>query len=214
MVTLLFDKIRQARLTAGTPAGDQRADERHRTVLQVAKLATAHGDELCILRDVSAGGFQAVVYGTFAVGDRVRFELRTGRSMAGRIVWTNGSVIGVAFDRKVPILTYLAHQAIKEMGRPARPPRVKVGGHGVVCVTGREFPVGIVDASQGGMRVRTSEILTAGDACQIAAEGLGEREAVVRWCKDGEIGLQLKQPLCFREFAGWRKRKSRPVALN
>ncbi|MDB5680802.1 MAG: PilZ protein [Sphingomonas bacterium] len=214
MATFLRDQTRRAQLTAGTPAGDQRADERHRTVLQVAKLTTAGGDELCILRNVSAGGLQAVVYCSLAVGDPVRFELRTGRGMAGRVVWTGGSVIGVAFDRKVPILAYLAHQAIKEMGRRVRPPRVRIGEPGAVRVADREFPVGIVDASQAGMRISTVQMLSAGDTCQIVADGLGERGAVVRWCLDGEIGLQLKQPLSFHEFARWRTRNLHHPSLN
>ena len=84
---------RSGQLTGAEPnmamaAGDQRADARHRTVLQVAKLSTQHGDELCILRNVSAGGLRAEVYCHLAVGDPVRLELRTGRGMAGRVVWT------------------------------------------------------------------------------------------------------------------------------
>jgi hypothetical protein len=214
MATFLYDKTRQARLTAGTPAGDQRADERHRLVLQVAKLATAQGDELCILRNVSAGGLQAVVYRSFAVGERVTFEFRTKRRMPGRVVWATGSLIGVAFDRKVPILAYLAHQAIEEMGRRVRPPRIRIGEQGILCVADRIFPVVIVDASEAGMRIGTGEILSVGETCRVAADGLGDRGAVVRWCSDGEIGLQLDQPLAFREFGRWRTWNMRPARLN
>lgn len=214
MATFLYDQTRRAQLTAGTPAGDQRADERYKTVLQVAKLETAQGDALCILRNVSAGGLQAVVYSSLAVGDPVRFQLRTGRAMTGHVVWTSGSVIGVAFDRKVPILTYLAHQAIKEMGRRARPPRVRIGESGALRVADREFSIGIVDASQAGMRIATPHVLSAGDACRIVADGLGERDAVARWCSDGQIGLELDHPLCFREFARWRTQNARKGSLN
>jgi hypothetical protein len=198
----------------GAPIGDQRVDSRHRTVLQVAKLETAHGDELCILRNVSAGGLRADVYSELAVGEPVRFELKTGRSVAGRVVWTDGSAIGVEFDRKVPILAYLAHQAIEELGRRIRPPRVHIGEPGLLRVADREFPVEIYDASQAGMRVRTDRVLFEGGACQIVADGLGERGATVRWCHDGQVGLQFKQPLQFRDFAAWRTRRKTAERLQ
>lgn len=194
------------------PAGDQRADVRHRTVLQVAKLATERGDELCILRNVSAGGLRAEVYCRLSVGDRVQLELRTGRGMRGRVVWVSGSSIGVEFDRKVPILSYLAHQAMRELGRRIRAPRVRIGEPGILRVPEGDFPADIVDASQGGMRLRTDRALSAGSACRVVAEGLGERGALVRWCREGQIGLQLKRPLCFHEFAQWRTRTKSPGA--
>lgn len=199
-------------LGMGGPMGDQRADGRHRTVLQVAKLETVHGDELCILRNVSAGGLRADVYRELAVGEPVRFELKTGRSVAGHVAWTDGTAIGVEFDSKVPILAYLAHQAIEELGRRVRAPRVHIGERGYLRVADREFPVDIVDASQAGMRVRTDRVLFEGGACQIIADGLGERGATVRWCRDGCVGLQFKQPLQFRDFAAWRTR-GRPAGL-
>jgi hypothetical protein len=197
----------------GLPAVDQRADQRHRTVLQVAKLATVHGDELCILRNVSAGGLRAEVYCELAPGEPVEFELKTGRRVAGTVVWVEGNAIGVQFDRRVPILSYLAHQAIKELGRRVRAPRVHIGERGLMRVAEREFDIDILDASQGGMRIRTDRVLYAGGACQIVANGLGERAALIRWCRDGEVGLELKRPLAFGEFAAWRKR-TKPSAIG
>lgn len=212
MATFLTDRKGRAPPTAVIP--DQRTDVRHRTVLQVAKLATVHGDQLCILRNVSAGGLEAVVYCDLAIGDPVQFELRTGRGMAGRVVWARDSSIGVAFDRKVPILAYLAHQAIEEMGRRVRSPRVRINETGVLRVADRELPISIVDASQAGMRFRTDRVLSAGQPCKIVADELGERGAIVRWCREGEVGVQLKQPLSFHEFAQWRAAKLRPASLN
>jgi hypothetical protein len=205
----------EAEQNAALPVGDLRADARHRTVLQVAKLSTERGDELCILRNVSAGGLRAEVYCRLAVGDPVQLELRTGRGMAGHVVWASGSSIGVAFDRKVPILSYLAHQAMQELGRRVRPPRVRIGEPGILRLAEGDFLASIVDASQAGMCIRTDRKLSSGAPCKVVAEGLGERGALVRWCRDGEIGLQLKRPLSFREFAGWRtKVKSLCTSVN
>ena len=52
------------------------------------------------------------------------------------------------------------------------------------------------------------------DRTGIVADDLGERGAIVRWCLDGETGLQLKQPLSFHEFARWRTRSLHPHSLN
>ncbi|MDB5677921.1 PilZ domain-containing protein [Sphingomonas bacterium] len=215
MATITSGQSSETDRNAASPAGDLRADARHRTVLQVAKLATERGDELCILRNVSAGGLRAEVYCQLAVGDPVQLELRTGRGMAGRVVWASGSSIGVAFDRKVPILSYLAHQAMQELGRRVRPPRVRIGEPGILRLPEGDFLAAIVDASQAGMRIRSDRKLSAGTECKVVGEGLGERGALVRWCRDGEMGVQLKQPLSFREFAQWRtKVKSLLTSLN
>ncbi|THD34433.1 MAG: PilZ domain-containing protein [Sphingomonas sp.] len=194
--------------------GDQRAELRHRTVLQVARLATARGDELCILRNVSAGGLRADIYCALAVGETVEFELRTGRRIAGRVIWAEGGSIGVKFDRKVPILAYLAHQTLGELGRRVRAPRVQLNGEATVRVTDREFAVHIADASQAGMCIKTDRLLLEGASCDINAAGLDERGAIVRWCRDGAAGLQFKRPLSFREFAAWRTRGRAPQVLN
>ena len=205
MSDLLTDRT-DAVATPAAPAREQRADGRHRTVLQVARIETPRGDELCILRNVSAGGLRAHVYCDLAVGEPVRFELKTGSSVAGRVAWARDSAIGVEFDRKVPILAYLAHQAITELGRRVRAPRIHIGEPAIMHVADREVAIEIVDASQAGMRVRTDCALIADGDCRIIAEGLGERGAIVRWCHDGEAGLQLKRPLDFRDFAAWRTR--------
>jgi hypothetical protein len=212
MTNLLIDQAFEP--SEHLPAVDQRADPRHRTLLQVARLATIHGDELCILRNVSPGGLRAEVYCTLAAGDPVEFELKTGRRVAGTVVWAEGTAIGVQFDRRVPILSYLAHQAITELGRRVRAPRVHIGEQAVVRVAEREFDVEVIDASQAGMRIRTDRVLFAGGACQVMVNGLGERGALVRWCHDGEVGLQLKRPLAFNEFAAWRKQGKRAAALH
>jgi hypothetical protein len=206
MTTIISGHSADVELNAASVADDQRTDARHRTVLQVAKLVTESGDELCILRNVSAGGLRAEVYSDLAIGDPVQLELRTGRCMGGQVVWTSGPSIGVEFDRKVPILSYLAHQAMQELGRRVRPPRVRIGEPGILRVAEGDSLTDIVDASQAGMRVRSDRRLSAGAACQVVAEGLGARGALVRWCRDGQIGLQLKQPLSFREFGQWRTR--------
>jgi hypothetical protein len=195
-------------------AGDRRADERHRTILQVAKLSTVQGDELCILRNLSAGGLRAEVYRELSVGEPVRFELKTGRSMTGYVAWVDGMSIGVEFDHRIPIVPYLTHQVIEELGRRIRPPRVQVREPALLRVADREFAVEIVDASQAGMKIRTDRVLYEGGGCQVVAEGLGTRGVLVRWCRDGEVGLQLKQPLSFRDFAAWRTRGVRQHVMQ
>lgn len=194
--------------------GDPRSEPRHRTVLQVARLATTRGDELCILRNVSTGGLRAEVYCHLAVGEPVEFELRTGRSITGRVIWANGTSIGVEFDRNVPILAYLAHQTIEALGRRVRAPRVQIGEKAAVRVADREFAVEIVDASQAGICFRTDRILLEGASCDIDADGLADHGAIVRWCRDGEAGLQFKRPLSFQEFAAWRTRGRARGVLN
>ena len=57
--------------------GDRRNHDRYLTILRVALLHTEAAKELCVVRNISAGGLSARVYRSFEVDEAVEVEFRS-----------------------------------------------------------------------------------------------------------------------------------------
>ena len=65
-------------LSASPPASpDRRTGERHLSLLRVGALVIGDRRELCLIRNISAGGMMIRPYSTVAVGTRVSVEVRS-----------------------------------------------------------------------------------------------------------------------------------------
>lgn len=184
---------------------ERRLNARHATVLQIAKLSTDRCEELCILRDISSHGLRAEVYYPMSVGDRVSFELKTGRRVSGRVIWTDGKSIGVEFDTRIPVYSILAHQTLDDLGYKARQPRLRTDAPAQLYIDDDAILARLCNVSQAGTRISVDRILRLGARCEIALEGLGRRKAIIRWYRNGEAGVMFVQPMTYPEFAAWRQ---------
>jgi len=193
---------------------ERRRDVRHATTLQVAKLAARQGEELCILRDISSGGAKAIVYRPLTPGEPVVLTLKTAHEIAGRVAWCSDDIVGITFDRRVAVLELLAHRALNRFGRRIRPPRLAVDLPAVLEIDDGRTDVRIRDVSQAGMRLATNRLVRDGQHCVIDMPAMGKRQAIVRWYRNGDAGIALKQALNYPEFAAWRQAVAGPVAAQ
>ena len=184
---------------------ERRRSIRHPVVSQVAKIRFSSGrEELCLLQDISAEGLQADVYVQLRAGDHVDIELRTAHSAGGRVAWTAGKAIGVAFDAPIPAAAMLAHCSFDESAGKLRPPRLKVNMRGLLRLDARTSAVSISNISQAGLQITAPDPLRPGVACAIVLPGLPARAATVCWWRDGGAGLMLDEPIDYAVFAAWR----------
>ena len=179
---------------------------RHTTVFQIARLCTAHLDELCILRDISPDGLRADVYCPVTAGEPITIELRTGHEVSGKVAWTQDRAIGVAFDEPTPIATMLTHCSFDDRLDKIRPLRIAVDIPAILCIGEREISVRVRNISQAGMKIGADERLRPDERCEIRIPQFDRHGVIVRWSRDGESGLMLVQPMTYIEFAAWRQR--------
>ena len=106
------------------PQDDRRRQPRHLTIYRVGTLILGERRELCLIRNISAGGLKAHIYSSLAKGDAVAVELN--QRISGRIVWTEGSNVGVKFDEPVDVEELLSSHTVLENGWRPRLPRVEV----------------------------------------------------------------------------------------
>jgi hypothetical protein len=183
--------------------GERRRDPRHLTILRVGALVGPNGRELCLIRNISAGGLMAHVYSHHALGETVEVELKGNQPIHGRVVWGEASNIGVQFDAQIDVAEMLSNNAAIENGLQPRLPRVEVDRLATVRCGARLCGVNTRDISQGGVKVETDDPLEVGAQVVITMEKFRPVQGVVRWCGGGLAGIAFHELLRFGELMAW-----------
>jgi hypothetical protein len=183
--------------------GERRRDPRHLTILRVGALIGPAGRELCLIRNISAGGLMAHVYSQHADGEQVAVELKGHQPIAGKVVWVEESNIGIAFDNQIDVPEMLSSQALADSGWRPRLPRIEVDRLATVRSGASVCGVNTRDISQGGVKVETDEPLEVGAQVVITPDKFRPVQGVVRWCGDGFAGIAFHQLLPFGELMAW-----------
>jgi hypothetical protein len=182
---------------------ERRGAKRHITILRVGGLIGARGRELCLIRNISAGGLMAHVYSNHALGEEVAIELKGNQPIHGIVRWIDASNIGIKFEEQIDVVGMLSSQALLENGWTPRMPRVEVDRLATVRCGARLYGVNTRDISQGGVKVETDEPLEVGAQVVLTLERFRPLPGVVRWCGDGLAGIAFHQTVPFGELMGW-----------
>ena len=121
---------------------ERRCDERFITILRVGVLIVDGRRELCLMRNISAGGLMAHVYSLVEEGQRVTVELKSNQAIGGTIAWVRGANAGIAFDDNVDIAALLANPAVLDNGWRPRLPRIEVVRWGTLRSGARTWNAG------------------------------------------------------------------------
>lgn len=188
------------------PRSDRRRQPRHMTILRVGTLIRDERRELCLIRNISAGGLKAHIYSNLSAGDEVAVEFKSNQRIAGKVIWTEGTNAGIAFGAAVDVEELLSSQTILENGWRPRLPRVEVDRLATLRLGASIFGVGTRDISQGGVKVETDRAFGAGDEVVLTLDRFRSVPGVVRWYEDGLCGIAFNQVIPFQELMGWLRR--------
>ena len=182
---------------------ERRRDPRHMTILRVGALIGPAGRELCLIRNISAGGLMAHVYSRHSAGEEVAIELRGNEPIAGKVLWVRESNVGVQFHQPIDVADMLSSQALLDHGWQPRMPRVEVDRLATVRCGARLYGVNTRDISQGGVKVETDQPLEVGAEIVLTLDRFRPIHGVVRWCSHGLAGLAFNQTIPFGELMAW-----------
>jgi PilZ domain len=188
---------------APPPPEERRRDPRHLTILRVGALVSERGRELCLIRNISAGGVMAHVYSRRTEGERVAIELKSNLRIDGEIVWISGSNVGIQFGQPVDVAGMLSNQAPMENGWRPRLPRVEVDRLATLRCGAIVYGVNTRDISQGGVKIETDQPLELGAEVVLTLDKFRPVHGVVRWCDGGLAGIAFNQLIPFHELMGW-----------
>ena len=182
-------------------AYERRASCRFLTTFRTGRLSHNANDELCSIRNISAGGAIATAANEYVLGDRITLDLRYDEGLEARVSWVNGSQIGLAFEKIINVDDILVN--VSRDGRRARAPRLAASSPGRLHVGDDVFEIVTNDISQGGVKISTGRKFRAGTVCKLWLENIGIHRAVVRWSTEDEAGLSFEETLPVARINDW-----------
>ncbi|WP_309610746.1 PilZ domain-containing protein [Sphingomonas sp.] len=186
--------------SAPTMPAERRDGDRHLTLFRVGSVNIGDRRELCLIKNISAGGMMIRAYCTVANGERLTVELKSGQPIAGNVTWVRDQTVGVAFDEPIDVIEVLS--ASMEGPRP-RMPRIEVDCHATVREGASTFRMRACDVSQGGIKVATSVVMPKGADVVVTLPGLPPLPGVVRWMEEGFGGITYNRLLPLPVLVGW-----------
>jgi hypothetical protein len=186
---------------------ERRSSERDIKILRVGTIVVDGRRELCMIRNISAGGVMAHVYSQLTPGQAVSIELKTSQPVSGRVVWTRGGNAGIQFDASVDVAELLAAPQGVDTGWRPRTPRVEIDRMATLRVGARTCWVHARDISQSGVKIEAEadDAPAAGEEVVITLEGFRPLAGVVRWAADGACGISFNGLIPFGDLIDWLK---------
>ncbi|MEO6581916.1 MAG: PilZ domain-containing protein [Sphingomicrobium sp.] len=179
---------------------DRRDSSRTLTLFRVGSVIVDGHRELCLIKNMSAGGMLIKSYCMIPAGTRVSVELKCGDSVAGTTSWVNGDTVGIEFDELVDVVALLA---LSMEGPRPRMPRIEVGCVAWVRDGADVHRVDALDVSQGGIKIASQRTFVVGGDVVVTLPGLPPFAGVVRWHNVGCFGVTLNKVLPLPMLVGW-----------
>lgn len=182
------------------PGEDRRDGERHMTLYRVGSILVENRRELCLIKNISAGGMMVRIYCPVADGTPLTVELKSGQPIRGKISWVRDNHAGVAFDQPIDVIDILS--ASMDGPRP-RMPRIETHCHATLRDGANVLRVRVCDISQGGAKVECETQVLQGADLVISLPGLEPQRGIACWIDGGHIGVAFNRLLPLGELVAW-----------
>lgn len=179
---------------------ERRTDERHLTLFRVGSILIDGRRELCLVKNISAGGALIRAYCRLEADLELQIELKEKQPIPGRVNWIKGSDAGIGFDERVDVVDLL-----KSNGDDPRPrmPRVEVRCVVFVREGATTNRARLINISQGGLSIDSENSLSVGSDVTVTLPGLAPQAAVVRWSEGSRYGISFNTVLPLAGLTEW-----------
>lgn len=180
---------------------DRRDGDRHLTLFRVGTMLLEGRRELCLIKNISAGGAMLRLYtGGLKIGQALTVELKCGQPFTGKVAWVREPNVGLEFERPIDVIAMLSQS---EDGPRPRMPRIETSS-GVTIREGASIHRGrACDISQGGLKVATTVAFPRNAEVVVTLPGLAPQPAVVRWTDGGFAGITFNRLLPLPTLIEW-----------
>lgn len=179
---------------------DRREGQRHMTLYRVGSILVEDRRELCLIKNISAGGMMIRLYCSIAERTPVTVELKSGQPVSGRISWTREHHAGIEFNQPIDVIDILSTSM--DGPRP-RMPRIETNCHATLRDGANVLRVQACDISQGGLKIRCETIVAPGSDIVISLPGLEPQPGIACWNDSGFIGITFNRLLPLGELVAW-----------
>lgn len=172
------------------------------TILHVGKLVTAHKECLCVVHSLSPREALVRTSLPMTAGESVTLGLRNGFSVSAVVGMNMGDHVSLLFEEHIAISTIIAEQRQGRSEREAVRLNI-VMPITVSAITGTHSCM-MQDISLFGIKLLDEAgQLRENMKVQVIVEGLGKRDAMVRWRQDIYAGLSFEVALGFKLLDQW-----------
>lgn len=185
---------------------DRRNGERYLSLLRVGALLVDGRRELCLVRNVSAGGMLIRPYSPIVADTAVSVELKHGETVSGVARWIEHGLVGIEFDQPIDVVALLT---TCEDGPQPRMPRIELGCTAWVREDADIYRTRTLNISQGGMCVEGDPRLRLDTDVIVSLSGLGPIAGVVKWKEGERYGIGFNRVLAVNELMDFLRQQQR-----
>lgn len=162
--------------------------------------------ELCLVRNVSAGGMLIRPYSPISAGTAVSIELKHGEMVSGVARWIEDGLVGIAFDQAIDVVALLTASA---EGPQPRMPRIELSCIAWVREDADIYRTRTLNISQGGMCVEGDSRLRTDTKVIVSLAGLEPIAGRVMWKEDDRYGIGFNRVLAVNELMDFLRQQQR-----
>ena len=183
-------------------AGEElRAAPRFTLLIRAAKLVSAQGEFVCVIRDVSETGVSVRLFHTLPGCQNYALHMPAGAIYEISRIWQRDNEAGFTFDQPVEV-----ERLINESGDyPKRGLRLALCFPVRIAMLAGGYNAIVENLSQQGARITCDALLAIDQAVRIEVPSLTgkprEVRAKVRWRRDNQYGVVFDDTFTLGEFA-------------
>ena len=185
-------------------APDRRVGPRHISILRVGRVEWCGQDQLCVVRNISAGGLMFECLHPPDLGQHLLVELRSDKRMPGTVRWSREGKTGIQFDTPVNVDQVLKEERSSLLRvRPRAPRFVRRGTIRLLPPEGEPIAADILDLAVSGVSCRPDQPVLRGQPIVAVLDGVGATNAEVRWARGDVVGIRFEKPLPWKPLQSW-----------
>ena len=200
--------------TPDTPGAEQRAAPRFTLLIRAAKLVSAQGEFVCVIRDVSETGVSVRLFHALPGCKDFALHMPAGAVYEVARVWEKGNEAGFTFTEAVEV-----ERLVNESSEyPKRGLRLGLCFPVTIAMLAGRFDAVVENFSQQGARLSCNHLLAIDQSLRIEMPGPGgqirEVRAKVRWRRDSNYGVVFDDTFTLGDFARMAALLQAPALLD
>lgn len=187
--------------TAEPPGAEQRAAPRFTLLIRAAKLVSAQGEFVCVIRDVSETGVSVRLFHALPGCKQYALHMPAGAIYEVARVWQRDNEAGFTFDAPVVV-----EKLVNESGEyPKRGLRLALCFPVTIKMLSGSVEAMVENLSQQGARLTCDRLLAIDQTVRMEMPDLSgkprEVRAKVRWRRDQQYGVVFDDTFTLGDFA-------------
>ena len=187
-----------------------RGAQRYTLLIRAAKLVSAQGEFVCVIRDVSETGVSVRLFHALPSDSVLELHMPGGQVYEMHPVWHRNKEAGFEFVKPVDV-----DQLVNEAGEyPKRGLRLNLYFPITIRTLTQEVEGLVENFSQQGARIECEGLFAIQQNLRIQSEEFEDIRAKVRWRRDQQYGVVFDDTFTLGDFARLAARIQAPILLE